>query len=199
MKANLPFPTIKRSLQLHPSIFPNVYRVLEHIFLTNGNGYEVDSHGNLASRESENKISITDEGLRWLSHDMLGCDCYTVYPINSFDYEEKHKLGANRYYTDIYAYPAMNAEWQRAARWFLWQLLSRDAAWWRKHYRALDANPARRSYGAKYLADYYPKMMEARRHLGAFVKRIGIKLDDRDASLWEFDLHLHLDPSRATR
>lgn len=194
MHTNHPFLTIKQSLQYHPSIFPNVFRVLEHIFLTNGNGYEVDHEGNLAATPPDREEPcITDDGLRWLAFDMLKCDLFTVYPINSFEYEDKHKLSPTRFYTDFYAYPAMNADWQRAARWFLHQLLSRNANWWRRHYQALDANPAVESHGGFY-KQYYARMITARKHLASFAKKQGIKTDPVEAMEWETELLAFLNP-----
>ncbi len=200
MSPNHPFPTIKQSLQYYPSIHPNVFRVLEHIFLTNGNGYQVDKSGDLVCNPPQkNGPCITEEGLYWMAFDMIKCDLFTVYPINSYEYEKKNCSGLeiNRFYTDFYAYPAMSSEWQRAARWFLWQLTSRSADWWKRHYRALDANPAVESYGG-YYKQYYGNMMKARKYLSAFAREKKIKIDASEAIKWECELLMFLRPDSVT-
>lgn len=185
----LPFPSIKYSLQYFPSIYPKVFSVLSHIFTVNGNGYDLDKHGNLVAWKSKKKKSITDDGIKGLRYNVLGCSHFCVYPINSYEYELK-AWGGDHFFTDLYSYPKMNAEWQRAARWFLWQLLGRDSKWWARHYRAIELNPATRKYpGApNFVKEKLARIKTARKHFAAFVKQQGIVLHESEAMQWESDL-----------
>ena len=182
-----PYTTIKRSLQTYPSLYRNVFSVLEHIFLTNGNGYDIDRKGNLVCpmHSSEKpSLCLTAQGLAALRFDFLDCQAYHFYPINDYDYEVK-AMGGKQFYTDLYHYPNLNLAWQAAARWFMWQVMSRDRNWWKRHYRALDANPARQSLHGKAYHERYERALSVQKHMGAFIKRFGIKLDFMDAHNWE--------------
>jgi hypothetical protein len=175
---NSSFATVKEGLQYYPSIFPNVWRCLEHIFLTNGNGYDLDSNGNLAcARHGRRKpMCITEEGLHWLAYDMMDCEKYAFYPIGSYDYEFK-SMGGTRFYSDIYHYPNMNEDWKAAARWFMATILEKDAAFWRVHFSCRSNDPAvsLRSTDAK---EATHKALSVRKHLRDFCDRFKIDLSE---------------------
>jgi hypothetical protein len=196
MNKKHPFSVIKHGLQYYPSIFPSVYAVLAHVFTTNGNGYDLDKDGNLAyDAHDEKPICITDEGLYWLKHDMISRASYYIYPISSYQSELKDWGGDSRFYTDIYHYPKMNEEWQRAARWFLNQIVSRDPKWWKQHFKAKAADPKNDGFGGSW-GEKLNRILTVRKHLLAFAKKFKIEISSVEALEWERDLLNFLAPQR---
>ncbi len=189
-----PYKTIKHGLQYHPSIFPDVYRVLEHVFIVLGNGYHLEK-GELVCSSSERKVSITSEGLHWLAYDMLNCKYFAVYPIGS--YADELKRNGDIYYR-IYHYENLTPDWQHAARWFMWQLLSRNEAFFRDHYRALDkADPVFAGHSNYRYDNTFPTLRSVRRHLKDFCKTKKIGLSYEDARLFEVRMLLQLQKKKS--
>lgn len=91
--------TIKSMIIMHPRLFPTKLSVYDHLFLTNGNGYEwID--GELVSKDDKENCSI-DDGLEALFNDELQYDFLEDYLevttdsediINYFKRRNKEKL-----------------------------------------------------------------------------------------------------------
>jgi hypothetical protein len=182
MNKNHPYSVVKRGLQYYPTIFPHVFTVLEHIFCTNGNGYDLDKDGNLVSDPyGEKDKYITDLGIDRLAYDFLHCKNYYIYPINDYDYEFESFQGKH-FYTDLYHYPNMNKEWQDAARWFINEIVKRDLSAWKKIY---NAQGVLKGDTKTQTEDKYLYMVNARKHIKKFIKKFNIVLNFDDKYNWE--------------
>lgn len=182
MNKNHPYSVVKRGLQYYPTIFPNIFSVLEHIFCTNGNGYDLDKDGNLVSDPyGERDKYITDLGIDRLAYEFLHCRSYHIYPIGDYN-EELKSMGGKRFYTDLYHYPNMNKEWQAAARWFMYEIMKRDLKQWKKIY---NAQGVLKGDTRTQTEDKYLYMVNARKHILKFMRKLGIGLMFEDKYNWE--------------